>query len=178
MTTRIAERSRCGWPSVEYQKMAIADVNSYLAEKPDGTVKRKGRYEYDIQWHQDGSALVVPKVAEKVILENVPIRETLRNWPDIMDFMLRIKANKGTELVLAAGDTDLSLDRTQRYYISETGCPMFKIMPPLKGKSEFRRIAVQAGWKVTPCNNIVDATVPVDIEWYATEVEKLCQGVI
>ena len=170
--------TRLSLESVEYDLVATADVNSYIARKPDGTVKRKGRYEYDVLWHQDGSSLVIPKVAEKVILEGASIRDTLRNWPDKMDFMLRAKANKGTVLVLDDGEGDVPLDRTQRYYISTTGSPMFKIMPPLKGKTEHRRIAVQSGYLVTPCNKISDATHPINFEWYAGEVEKLCLGVL
>ena len=165
--------------SVEYRKMVIADVNSYIAVKHDGTVKRKGRYEYAVGWHQDAGALVVPKVAEKVLVEGAPIRETLANWSEQMDFMLRAKANKGTDLYLDLGDGGWwSLDRTQRYYVSETGNPMFKLMPPLKGKEEKRVIAVQAGRLVTACNNISAAKDPVDIDWYAIEVEKLVQGVL
>ena len=79
--------------SVEYSKMFIADVNNYIAVKLDGTTKRKGRYEYDLEWHQNHSALVVPKVAEKVLVEGAPIRETLEQWPDIMDFMIRVRQN-------------------------------------------------------------------------------------
>ena len=31
-------------------------------------VKRKGAFEYDLEWHQNHSALVVPRVAEQVML--------------------------------------------------------------------------------------------------------------
>jgi len=33
---------------VEYRKMVIADVNSYLAQKTDGSVKLKGRYDITV----------------------------------------------------------------------------------------------------------------------------------
>ncbi len=174
--------TRLSLESVEYAKMVIADVNSYLAVKLDGSVKRKGRYEYDVDWHQDASALVVQKVAEKVLVEGAPIRETLRAWPDIMDFMLRIKANRGTVLAVQTHPIDDPTplpDRTQRYYISEGGVSLVKIMPPLaKRPGVYRHIAVQSGWKVTLCNDIMRATEPVNIEWYANEVEKLVQGVL
>ena len=163
----------------EFDLMVIADVNNYIARKTDGTVKRKGRYEYDIDWHQDGSMLVVPKVAEKVLLENAPIRDTLRKWPDIFDFFIRAKANKGMKFVLDVDGRDIGLDRTQRYYVTKQGHPMFKIMPPLaKSPGVWRRNAVQAGWKVRPCNDVADATVEIDIDFYANEVEKLVMGVM
>ena len=33
-----------------------------------GKIKRKGAYEYDIQWHQDSSALIVPKAMQITFL--------------------------------------------------------------------------------------------------------------
>ena len=51
-----------------YQKMCIRDVNNYIGQYLNGKVKRKGCYEYEQEWHQNHSALVVPKVAEKVLL--------------------------------------------------------------------------------------------------------------
>jgi hypothetical protein len=163
----------------EFDLMVIADVNNYIARKTDGTVKRKGKYEYDIGWHQDGSALVVPKVAEKVLLDGAPIRETLRNWPDLFDFFMRAKANRGMKLVLDMDGWDKELERTQRYYVSMAGRPMFKIMPPLARTPDvWRRVAVQLGWVVCPCNNVADATAEINIDFYANEVEKLVMGVM
>ena len=63
-----------------------------------GRVKRKGCYEYDVEWHQNASALVVAKVAEKVLLEDAPIRETVESWPDIMDFMILAKVPRSSYL--------------------------------------------------------------------------------
>ena len=39
-----------------------------------------------------------------------------------------------------------------------------------------RHFAVVAGRKVCPCNNIADATMDIDFDYYVTEVEKLCLG--
>ncbi len=153
----------------EYSMMAIRDVNNYLALKTNGEVKRKGAYEYETEWHQDGSALVVPKVAEKVLLEGAPIRETVENWPDKMDFMCRVKVPRSSQLV---GDGK-PLPNMTRYYIAKGGVNLTKIMPPLKGKTEWRRISVESGWTVCPCNHIKDAVLPIDYEWYIREVEKL-----
>ena len=56
-----------------YQVMMIRDVNNYIAQYTDGSVKRKGAYEWKTQWHQNAGGLVIPKVAEKVLLENAQI---------------------------------------------------------------------------------------------------------
>ena len=56
---------------------------------------------------------------------------------------------------------------------------LIKLMPPTQrmineGKTDDRRIGINAGWKVTPCNNISECN-PDDIEfdWYVQEAEKL-----
>lgn len=152
-----------------YRSMHIRDVNSYIAVFEDGSTKRKGAYEWKTQWHQNASALVVPKVAEKVLVEDAPIRETVESWPDIMDFMLRTKVPRSSYLQWG----DVKAQNTSRYYIAKGGAPLFKWMPPLKGKTEWRRIGVESGWTVQVCNDIRDATLPVDFDWYVQEVEKL-----
>jgi hypothetical protein len=135
-------------------------------------VKRKGRYEYEVDWHQNASALVVPKVAEKVLLEGAPIRQTVESWPDLMDFMLRVKVPRNSRLAWG----EQKVQNTCRYYIAKGGQPLRKWMPPLKGKQEWRCIGVESGWTVQVCNDIKDAVLPVDYDYYVQEVEKLCLG--
>ncbi len=159
-----------------YEKMWIRDVNNYIALYTDDKVKRKGAYEYNTQWHQDASALVVPKVAEKVLLESLPIRKTVEEWPDIMDFMMRVKAPRGSHLSIEyPGENPQKIQNITRYYVSKEGPSMVKWMPPLKGKTEWRRIGVQAGRRVAVCNDLLlSDRPPVDFDYYINEVEKLC----
>lgn len=173
--------TRLNLEQVNYKRMCIRDVNNYLGQYENGKVKRKGAYEYEMEWHQDHSALVVPKVAEKVLLEGAPIRETVENWPDIMDFMLRVKVPRSSSLVIEyrenGTEQQYPLQNTTRYLITKTGGHLFKQMPPLKGKELWRQIGVEAGWKVTPCNDITEARgARVDFDWYVQEVEKLVNG--
>jgi hypothetical protein len=169
---RSAWESRTGLELEEavYRLMAIRDVNNYIAVSDKGKTKRKGAYEWAALWHQNASALVVPKVAEKVLVEGAPIRETIENWPDKMDFMLRIKVPRTSHLLWG----DEKVQNTTRYYVAKGGRPLTKVMPPLKGKTEWRRIGVESGWQVQVCNDIADAVLPVDFQWYINEVEKLC----
>ena len=173
--------TRLNLEQVNYKRMCIRDVNNYLGQYENGKVKRKGAYEYEMEWHQDHSALVVPKVAEKVLLEGAPIRETVENWPDIMDFMLRVKVPRSSSLVIEYRDNgteqQFPLQNTTRYLITKDGGHLFKQMPPLKGKELWRQIGVEAGWKVTPCNDLSEARgVEIDFDWYVQEVEKLVNG--
>ena len=161
-----------------YRRMSIRDVNNYLAEYEDGSVKRKGAYEWKTQWHQNASALVVPKVAEKVLVEGAPIRDTIEQWPEIMDFMLRTKVPRSSYLSIEfPGQQPQQIQNITRYYIAKDGGRLFKWMPPLKGKQDWRKIGVESGWGVQVCNDIRDAgKLPVDFDYYVREVEKLCLG--
>ncbi len=164
---------------VEYSKMIIRDVNNYIAVKLNGETKRKGAYEYDLEWHQNGSALIVPKVAEQVLVHDTPIADTVRNWPDKMDFMSRVKVPRNSKLMLVDDDGEHQLENTQRYYVSQGGGRLVKVMPPLAKKpDEWRRIGVESGWKVCPCNDIKDAVLPINYDYYIQEVEKLCLSVM
>jgi hypothetical protein len=164
------ERTGLNLEEAVYKSMMIRDVNNYIAVYEDGSTKRKGAYEWKAQWHQNAGGLVIPKVAEKVLVEDAPIRQTVEQWPDKMDFMLRTKVPRSSYLEWG---TD-RVQNTTRYYIAKDGKPLTKVMPPLKNKTEWRRISVESGWGVQVCNNIADATLPIDYEYYINEVEKVC----
>lgn len=177
---RAAWQSRTGLNLEEavYKAMMIRDVNSYIGVFEDGSTKRKGAYEYKVGWHQNAGGLVVPKVAEKVLVDGAPIRETVEQWPEIMDFMLRTKVPRSSHLAIEwDGQQPQKIQNITRYYIAEGGGRLFKYMPPLKGKTEWRKIGVESGWGVQVCNDINDAgKLPVDFDYYVREVEKLCLG--
>ena len=158
---------------VRYRRMFLRDVNNYIGEYEDGSVKRKGAYEWNVGWHQNAGGLVIPKVAEKVLLDGAPIRETVATWPDKHDFMLRAKVPRGSYLQWGEGQ----VQNTTRYYIAKGGKPLNKWMPPLARKpGEWRQIGVESGWNVQVCNDIEDATLPVDVDYYVNEIEKLTLG--
>ena len=161
----------------DYQTMFIRDVNNYAAVYTNGKVKRKGAYEYEMDWHQNAGALVVPKVVEKVLVEGAPIRETVESWPDIMDFMLRTKVPRSSYLCIEYDGQQYQIQNISRYYIAVGGGRLFKWMPPLKGKNEWRKIGVESGWGVHICNNLNEAwKMPIDYDYYVREVEKLVLG--
>ena len=176
---RAAWQTRTGLNLEEaiYRRMFIRDVNNYIAVYDNGGTKRKGAYEWNALWHQNAGGLVIPKVAEKVLVEGAPIRQTVEQWPDIMDFMLRTKVPRSSHLGLEHDGVTTQLQNITRYYIAVGGGRLFKWMPPLKGKAEWRKIGVESGWGVQPCNDIKDTgKLPVDFDYYVREVEKLCLG--
>ena len=156
--------------NVRYKMMFIRDVNNYLAVYESGKVKRKGAYEYSLGWHQNAGGLVIPKVAEKVLVEGAPIRETVENWPELMDFMLRTKVPRSGYLQWG----EEQVQNISRYYVAKGGKPLNKWLPPLAKKpDQWRKIGMESGWDVQVCNDIKDATLPVNYDYYIAEIEKL-----
>lgn len=144
--------------SVNYQSMHIRDVNSYLAVKLDGSVKRIGAYAYEtplenpatreLGWHKDHSWRVVAKAAEAQMVHGTPVDHFMFNHADSWDFMGSVKVPRSSRLE-ANGQ---QVQNTSRYYVSTDGVYLTKIMPGLKGGPE-RQMAIEKGYTVTLCND-------------------------
>lgn len=163
----------------EYSHMWIRDVNNYIARGVDGKLKRKGAYCYgdDLEWHQNHSSQVIAKAAEAALVHGTDITEFITKHENLYDFMLRAKVPHNSKLVLSDGEYDFPLQNITRYYITHDGGSLVKIMPPLARSSTGldRRIGIAVGWKVTPCNNITDATIPINYDYYIQETKKLVE---
>ena len=60
------------------------------------------------------------------------------------------------------------------YHIATEGWGLFKVMPPLRGKSEPRRIAINKGWQVRICDDMREFDPStLNYDWYVQEAEKL-----
>lgn len=121
--------------NAEYNRMMIRDCNNYIAEYTDGKLKRKGAYEYNLGWHQNHSALVVPKAASAVLVYGVSVRDFIVNHDDAFDFFLRTKVPRNASLEWGGEQ----VDNIVRYYISTDGKPLEKVMPPAGPEGEYKR---------------------------------------
>ncbi len=163
----------------DYSKMIIRDVNNYIAVYTNGKLKRKGAYQYEgLGWHQNQGGLVIPMAAEAQMMTGVPVRdfiaEHIKDPTNKWDFMLRTKVPRSSRLVMVMDDgSEVQQQNVCRYYISTTGGKLVKIMPPLEGDTEERRLSIDSAWKVRTCNEMVDTLVDIDVEYYAVEAEKL-----
>ena len=171
--------------AVDYNRMMIRDVNSYIGEYTAGKLKLKGAYDYNLQWHQNHSSIIVAKAAEAALVRGEDIREFIENHSDIHDFMRRTKVPKSSKLVTVDYEgNDTQIQNVSRYYISCLGHDLVKLMPPTpsqvkKGKTDDRRIGIDVGWKVTVCNDISHCN-PDDInfDYYVHEAEKLVKPLL
>jgi hypothetical protein len=169
----------------DYSRMFIRDVNSYIGEYEGGGVKRKGAYGHgdDLAWHQNHSSQIIAIAAEAALIHGTPVEDTVRNHAEIMDFMLRTKVPRSSRLMLERdGVPAEQLQNITRYYISRRGGSLVKVMPPTPAQlnanaaAPERRIGVNAGCLVEPCNDLTvmafDSTL-VNYEWYISEANKL-----
>lgn len=116
-----------------YKRMIIRDVNNYIAEYEDGHLKNKGAYEWqNLGWHKNHSAPVISMAAEMVLVHGKSVEDVIRNHDNYMDFMLRTKVPRSSNLVLVKGDgSEEQLQNICRYYVSNNGGQLIKVMPPV-----------------------------------------------
>lgn len=133
--------------SVKYTAMFIRDVNSYIAVKEGGKVKRIGAYAYEtalenpgtreLPWHKDWSFRVVQMAAEQRLVYGRSISEFIRLHAETTpyDFFGRAKVNRGSRLELDGED----LPNIVRYAVTRTGGKLEKVMPPSGKGGEYKR---------------------------------------
>ncbi len=166
----------------EYSRFFVRDVNNYIAEYNSGGVKRKGAYEYKVQWHQNHSALIVAKAAEQSLLHGTDIREYIENYHlhgDVYDFFLRTKVPRTSKLLYGDEFDQETIQNVSRYYISKTGRSLIKVMPPLKGETKDRHIGINKLNTVTICNETTEIDLDlIDYDWYVSEANALVNPMI
>lgn len=167
-----------------YSRMFVRDVNNYLAEGTNGKIKRKGAYEYQgvadgltsgLQWHQDHSGRVIARAAEAALLDGENIRDFVTSHPIARDFYMLAKVPRSSRLITKEDDgREIQQQNTTRYFVSNSGGALVKIMPPLPGKADAgdRRIGINVGYKATIANRHAPLA-DVNFGYYIAEAEKL-----
>jgi len=174
------QKTGMGLEKTEYTHMWIRDVNNYIAKSSDGKVKQIGAYKADLEWHQNHSALVVPKAVTAYLIDGIEVEEFIKNHQDKFDFFINYKAPRGSRLVLEEiqGNRKVykELQNTIRYYISKEGAPLKKLMPPIKENTEERVIGVNVGYNIKVCNDADQFDFDdLHYEWYISEAKKLIE---
>lgn len=123
-----------------YSRMFIRDVNSYIAESKDGSLKLKGAYwspdplDYvgsissaqPPAWHKDLGNVVSVRAAVAAMTHGVDPATFIRLSTNPYDFMCRIKVGRND--VLRHGGQPVQ--RNTRYYVATTGAELVKHAPP------------------------------------------------
>jgi hypothetical protein len=100
--------------------------------------KAKGRYEWrDLPNHKNHSFLVIKIAAENYILYGTDPEEFIRNHKNKHDFLGRTKVPRSSKLVTVdENGVDHQTQNICRYYMSEKGMELVKVMPPLTETKE------------------------------------------
>ena len=108
------------------------DVNNYIQVGTDGKIKRKGAYEYNYQWHQDPSSMIVARAAQAALVHGEDIRTFITQHRDPFDFMLRAKVPRSARLVMRWPEwgAEREMQNTTRVFISRNGGSLVKLLPP------------------------------------------------
>ena len=128
-----------------YSKIILADVNNYIAVNTAGKYKCKGRFEFEnLALHKNKSHLIVAKAVFNYFVHDVPPEKYLSENRNILDYCAGVKIKGDWEFHKSCYNkgvlTSEVLQKTIRYYISESGCKIMKI-----NKSDGREIQLEAG---------------------------------
>lgn len=170
---------------VEYSKMVICDVNSYLAVTTKGKIKNKGRFEIDKvvgsepAYHKDNSFRIVPLALQEYFVNNIPIEHTIYNHNNIYDYCGRQKF-KGQDygIIKYIKDEKIIQEKQQknvRYYISNKGASFIKNYA--KGTQEI----INKGFQVTIFNKFIDKKISeydLNYDFYIKECNKEINNII
>lgn len=203
-----------------YNRLFLRDVNNYIAEGTDGSLKLKGAYwspdplnyhksiseAQPPAWHKNLSNCISIRAAVAAMVQGCDIESFIKMSTNPFDFMCAVKVQRSDKLY--CGRTEVQ--RNTRYYISNDGDPLIKIAPPKgiegaykkangisdteysrvmtetggawdvrvctknQSKHEPRLTQIEAGYKVTVCNDIRQFSFNnVNYEWYISEAKKL-----
>lgn len=155
-----------------YKKYVRRDVNSYITEKKDGTTKEKGAFLKEVDLKKAYHMPIVAKALYAYFIKDVPVRKTLEECKDIMEFCLSQKTGSNFILELHTKDGIIPLQKTNRYYISKKGGVLIK-REPITNKL----IGLQVG-RLAGILNDYDSYKPfeeyeVDLSFYEKEVMKI-----
>jgi len=124
-----------------YSRMWLADVNNYIAEFDNNSLKLKGRYAYDLEPHKDASALIIPMAAKAHMVNGSNIEEFIQSHKDPYDFCLRAKVPKSNKLVMRwkKVNIEIPMQKITRYFISKKGGSLIKIAPARGVLGQYKR---------------------------------------
>lgn len=130
-----------------YKKIIYRDVNNYITLKTDNVVKFKGVFDtfedknsdkFD-GWHKNHSMMIIPIALKEYYINNILPEDTIRNHNNIFDFCKAVKGNKSIEFITRDWVNKEIVEYPQqkkvnRYIVTNNGCQLIKILPPLQNK--------------------------------------------
>lgn len=135
---------------VNYDRMWLRDVNSYIAEGKDGSMKLKGAYwtpdplDYSGSisnsqppaWHKDLSNPISVRAAVAHMVHGCDIEQYIRMCTNPFDFMCAVKIKKSDNLTW---NSIPQQKRGTRYYVTTDGAALLKSAPAMGPIGAFKK---------------------------------------
>ena len=154
-----------------YKQMIIMDVNNYIAQDIKGKIKRKGLFEYELDYHKNHSFLVIPKALEAYFINNIRPYDFIKNHNNSFDFFGAVKSKKDFEINLySILNREFIKEKQQkvcRYYISNKGGRL------IKDFHDGRKVSVEASNVCNIINKIENEIFDFNYKYYINEVQKI-----
>jgi len=133
----------------DYNRMFIRDVNNYIGEYKDGSLKLKGaywtpdptKYHESISnaqppaWYKNLSNCVSVRAAVAQMVYGIDVETFIKMCTNPFDFICGVKIKRSDKLLW--GTTEIQ--RMTRYYVSTDGAPLVKIAPPVGAVGGFKK---------------------------------------
>lgn len=127
-------KTKLNLENVDYKAMYIRDVNNYIAEELDGTLKSKAAYQHNMavsgEWSKNFSARIIAIAAERALVHGVSTMETIYGHTKLADFMMRTKVDKTGAMEFVTKDETVEIQRISRYYAAVKGGTLIKRSVP------------------------------------------------
>lgn len=168
-----------------YKKCIFTSVNDYLIQKSDGSLKRKGDWIIDFDWHQNNSYRIIPIALEKFFIEGIPIEDTIKSHDKILDFCAKKKMVGDwwmeSRAVVNGEVVITKLQKNNRYYISNNGGVLYKMHKD--GREQFVEAHPLQGraWYSTVLNKLDNKPIQdrdIHYEYYIRECQKKIHSLI
>lgn len=115
-----------------YNRMIFRNVNNYIWIG-ESYPKLKGEFELDKAWHKDFSQMIVYKALKEYYVNNIPVRKTIEECDNILDFCKEVRIRTGklvNRTIIDNQIVDIELTKLTRYYVSNKGQKLIKILNP------------------------------------------------
>lgn len=162
----------------EIDEVWIKDVNNLILRKTNGKVKAVGSYvTYGATskgaWQINNSMVIVKKALIDYFTKGVPVRETVMNSTDIMDFQIIARAGSSYDGVIhRIGECEVQVQRVNRVYaVDPFDAPQwYGTLCAVKGNS-YKEIANIPKHCIVDNDNRLTLD-EIDRDWYVTMTEK------
>jgi hypothetical protein len=168
----------------DYRRLIQTSVNSYIAVKNDGSVKKKGLFLTSTELHKNKSRRIIPIAMEKYFTEDIPVEETIRNHTNVWDFVIGTKGNDDYYYKTCntkTGEETILTSKVIRYLVTKDGKKLLKIKRDTSDKPGPEISNKEKGnYLCTVYNNAVEKDVSklnINYDYYITKTMEIIEGI-